>query len=149
MFQSDPPRFSGLGCVGRPDDDQIGYGSQCRQVFHWLVSGPILSQSNAVVGEDVDHWQSHQRRQPNGRAHVVGEDEESTAVGDDPAVQRHTVQDSAHGVFAHTEMDVAPVEASRLQPVVFLQFRIVGGGEIGRTPDQGGQRRRNGIQHLA
>ena len=43
------------------------------------------------------------------RAHVVREDHEGRAVGDDPAVQRHAVDDGAHGVLAHAEVEVAPL----------------------------------------
>ena len=57
------------------------------------VERTILSQSDTVVGEDVNHRQFHQRRQPDGRTHVIGEDQESATVGDQPAVQRQTGHD--------------------------------------------------------
>ena len=68
----------------------------------------VLAERDAVVGEDVDDMQAHQRRQPDRRAHVVGEDQEGRAEGNGAAVGGHAVDDRAHRVLAHAEVKIAP-----------------------------------------
>ena len=72
-------------------------------MFDGLVGGTILAQADAVVGEYVDHAQPHHRRQADAGAHVVAENEEGAAVGDDAAVKGQAAEDSAHAVLAHAE----------------------------------------------
>ena len=66
------------------------------------------TQANRVVRHDVDDTSLRQRRHTHGTAHVVSEDEEGRAVGDEAAVvQRNAVADGSHAVLAHTEAQVA------------------------------------------
>ena len=66
------------------------------------------TQANRVVRHDVDDTSLRQRRHTHGTAHVVSEDEEGRAVGDQAAVvQRNAVADGSHAVLAHTEAQVA------------------------------------------
>ncbi len=65
------PPHSRLVGVGRPEDDQVGNGSQGRQVLHRLVRRPILAEADTVVGEDVNNGLPHHRRQANRRPHVI------------------------------------------------------------------------------
>ena len=68
----------------------------------------VLADRDRVVAEDPDGVELHQRREPDRRAHVVGEDEERRAERlDDPAVQREAVDRGAHAVLAHAPGDVA------------------------------------------
>ena len=46
----------------------------------WWV-GPSSPSADRVVGEDVDHRQLHQRREPDRRPRVVGEDQEGRPSG--------------------------------------------------------------------
>ncbi len=85
----------------------MGNGPQCRQMLHRLVGGAVLAHADAVVGEDADGAEMRQRRQSDGRAHVVGEDQERGPIGNNPAVIGHAVHRRAHRVLAHAEMDVA------------------------------------------
>ena len=55
-----------------------------------------------------------QRRETDGRAHVVAENEERAAEREHAAVERHAVHRRAHRVLAHAEMDAAPADSSRL-----------------------------------
>jgi len=71
---------NGLVGVGRADDRQIGDGAQGSQVLDWLVGGAILANTHAVVGEDVQGRQVHERAQAHRRPHVVAEDHEGGRI---------------------------------------------------------------------
>ena len=81
----------------------------------------------------------HERGQPDGGAHVVGEDEEGAAVGDHAAVQSHAVDDGAHGVLPHAEVHVAPAPLVEAQVAVAFEVGVGRRGEVGRAADEGGQ----------
>jgi len=100
---------SPLGVEGT-DDREVGDRAQAGELLHWLMDGPVLAQGDAVVGEDVDHMQAHQRGHAHGRAHVVRENEKRRAEWQDAAMRRQTVQNRAHGMLTH-----APVEAGASQ----------------------------------
>ena len=73
----------------------------------WCVgpSSPTATESWVKI---QTHVELHQRREPDRRAHVVGEDEERRAERlHDPAVQREAVDRRAHAVLAHAPGDVA------------------------------------------
>src|SRR4029453_7614043 len=99
----------------------------------------VLADTDGVVGEDVDDRQLHQRREPQGAALEVGEDQEPRLIGPDLA-ERQPVRDCASGVFAYAEVQVPT------RPVVWLEVtgtlegetRLVGWREIGGTADQPG-----------
>ena len=86
---------------------QVRNRAQRGQLLHRLVGGPVLAERDAVVGEHVHDVQPHQRGQPDRRTHVVGENQERRAVRNDSAVRRHAVDDRAHRVLAHAEVQVA------------------------------------------
>ncbi len=73
-----------------------------------LMGGTILAEEDRIVGEDPDARRLHQRRQANGRPHVVGEHQERRPVGAEPAVDGHAVDDRRHPVLPDSEVDVAP-----------------------------------------
>ena len=70
------------------------------------MGGAVLTYVKGVVGKDKESPQLHQRRQTNRRAHVITEDQESPAVGDESPIQRHAVDHRPHGVLAHSEVDI-------------------------------------------
>ena len=73
----------------------------------WWV-GPSSPTATESWREDPDDVELHQRREPDRRAHVVGEDEERRAERlHDPAVQREPVHRGAHAVLADAPGDVA------------------------------------------
>ncbi len=72
-----------------------------------LMGRAVLAEEDRVVGEDVDRRQPHQGGEPDRRAHVVREDQEGPAVGAEAPRQRQAIQDRAHGVLAHAEVEVA------------------------------------------
>ena len=106
-FDGDLPGHRGLVGVGRADEREPGDGAQAGELLDRLVRRPVLAEREAVVREDVDDVQAHQRRQADRRTHVVGEDQEGRAVGDEAAVRGQAVDDRAHRVLAHAEVKVA------------------------------------------
>jgi hypothetical protein len=75
-------------------------------MFHALVRGPVLAQTDAVMREDVDHALLHQGGHADRVAAVVAEGQEGAAVGNQPAVQRHAVHQRGHAELAHTVAQV-------------------------------------------
>ena len=103
-----------------------------------LVGGTVLPQPDAVVGEHVDRREMRERRQPDGRTHVVGEDEEGAAVREHPAVGGQAVQDASHRVLAHSEVQVAATVRSGLEVAVAREIGVVRRSEVGRAAHQRG-----------
>jgi|GEM_PF-3656481 len=81
---------------------------QVGELFHRLVRSPVFAQSNAVMREHIDNLLLHDGRQPNGRTHVVGEEQERRSLRNDAAIHGHAVQNRAHPVLANTEVQIAP-----------------------------------------
>ena len=116
-------------------------------MLHALVRGAVLAQADAVVREDVDHAQPHQRGHAHRVAAVVAEGEEGAAVGDEAAVQRHAVERCRHAEFAHAPGQVV---ARTVAPGhgAALEVGEVGAREVGRAAEQLGQQRRQRIQRV-
>ena len=105
------------------------------------MGGAVLAQAYAVVGEHEDGGRLHQGRQADGRAHIVREDQEGGAEGDQPAVQGEAVHYGGHAVLADAEVQGA---------LRFLEeIRLVGRAQVGRAAGEAGQRVRYQIDHLA
>ena len=102
------PRHGGFVGVRGSDHAAVGYGAQAGQLLDRLMGRTVLAQRDAVVGENVHQVQLHQRGETDCRTHVVGEDQEGGAVRQEAAVRRQPVDDGAHGVFAHAEVQIAP-----------------------------------------
>ena len=100
-------------------------------MFDRLMGGAILTHTNRVMRHDIDHALTHQSRQANGSAAIVGEDKEGATIGNEAARQRHSVHGRRHAVLAHPVVDVV---AGKVVPghwrVVLLSARSNGAGEI-------------------
>ena len=97
-----------------------------------LVGGPVLAEADRVVGQHEDPPEPHEGGHPDRVPRVVGEDEERSRVGDDPAVEGHPVHDRAHRELAHPEVEVVPVrrvagDGPRPRPAGQVRSREVGG----------------------
>ena len=122
LGQRDHPAFERLDRIGRTEYQHVRHDPQPGQRLDRMVGRPVLADADGVVGEHVDHPLPHQRRHPHAAAHVVGEDQEGAAVGDEPAVQRHAVHHRRHRMLAHAVVDVAAAVVAgndvRLWPVL-------------------------------
>ena len=107
-LDGNPPGHGRLIGVTRTNDDQPRDRAKRGQLFDRLVGRAVFTETDAVVRENVDHPQLHQRREPNRRAHVVGEDQERRSERNDSAVRRHAVACGAHPMLAHAEVQVSP-----------------------------------------
>ena len=132
---------AGLVAVARTEHQHVRHRPQGGDGFDRLVGGAVFADTDGVVGEHVDHAQLAQGRQAHRTTHVVGEDQEGAAVGDQAAVViSDAVEDGGHGVLAHTEVQVALLRAAGLIGAGFtLDVRVVGVGEVGGAADQFGQ----------
>jgi len=73
-------------------------------MFHRLVSGTILAHTESVMGPYIFDRQAHERSQPYCGFHVVREDEECSADGNDTTVQGHAVHYGGHGKLGDARM---------------------------------------------
>src|SRR5581483_1047605 len=108
------PRFGHFVGIGGAQRDQARDRAQRDELFHGLVRWPVLAYADRVMREHVDDRQLHQSGEAHRRLHVVGEDEEARAEGANFG-KRETVQDRAHSVLAHAEVQVAAAGISRFQ----------------------------------
>ena len=90
--------------VGGADHVEAGDGAQGGEVLDRLVGGAVLAEADGVVGPDVGDRRCHQRGEPDGAAHVVGEGQEGAAEDAGAAVDGDAVHDRAHGVLADAEV---------------------------------------------
>jgi len=123
--------------------------AQGHDLLDGLVRRAILAQADAVVREDKHRREMAQRRHAHRRAHVVGEDEEGGAIGDQATVRRQAVDNGPHRVLAHAEAQVAACVVPC--PEVLTQVEIRPGGriQVGSPADQPRQVRGQRVEHLA
>ena len=110
------------------------------------MCGAVFADADRIVGQHINDAQSHQRRQPDRRPDVVGKDKESTAVGNHAAVQRQTVHNRAHRMFANAVHDVVAVIVAADNGFHSLHESQVGSGQIRRTADNLRNMRHNRLQ---
>lgn len=141
----------GLVTVGGTPDHAIGEGTEVSQGLNRLVSGTVLTQTDGIVGSDVDDTDAGEGGQTEGTGGVGNEVQESTTGGDDGAVGSKTVHDGGHGVLTHTVADVATgpladAEVRGLEVDGVLPAGVVGASQIGGTRDQLGKDIVNGFE---
>ncbi len=128
-FNRDAPRYGGLVGVAGTDDNQPGNRSKTGDLLHGLMGRTVLTHSDAVVRENIDHLHPHQRGEPDRRAHVVREGQKRRAERDGAAVRGQAVQDRAHPVFPNPKLQVAarvaPAAACGTLQVADGHFRVL------------------------
>ncbi len=108
-------------------------------MFDRLVRRAVLAEADAVVREDVDDAQLHQRGHADRVARVVAEGQEGAAVGDEAAVQRDAVHHRRHAEFAHAIVDVAAALGAAAHRAASREVGQVGAGQVGAAAEQFGQ----------
>ena len=79
----DAPRFGDFVGIGGTQRDKARNTPERIKLFHRLMRGSILADANGIVREHKNDWQLHQGAQPDGRLHIVRENEEAGAKGTD------------------------------------------------------------------
>ena len=136
--QSNVVSSAGLVAISRTPDHAVGESTEVSKGLNRLVSGTVLTQTNGVVGSNVDDTNAREGRQTDGTSSVRHEVEESTTGGDEGTVGGETVHDSSHGVFTHTVTDVttAPVTNAVLRGLEVdgvLPAGVVGASQVSRA----------------
>src|SRR5580700_4630026 len=101
-----------------------------------LVRGTVLADADRIVREDEDNVNAHQRREPNRRPAVVGEDEETRTERDESTVEGDPVQDRTHRMLTDAEVEIAStiVVAGEVAAVLDVgEGRFV---EVGRAAEE-------------
>ncbi len=63
-FKRHPPGHYSLVGIAGTDDKEVGDRPECGKVFDRLMGWAIFPQPYAVMGENMDDMESHERRQP-------------------------------------------------------------------------------------
>ena len=142
LLESQLPGHHRLVAVGRTQHDHRAFAAVVLQVLHQpdlhllldrLVRRTVLAHAERIVRPDVDHVQTHERRQTDGRLHVVREDEEGAARGDYASVQCHAVHHAGHRQLRDAGLEELPREVALHdgpglleEAVGFVRIRKVG-----------------------
>ncbi len=60
LLQRLGPAFGCLHRIGRPENQKIGNGAQCRQMLDRLVGRSILAQADGIVTHYIDDALAHE-----------------------------------------------------------------------------------------
>src|SRR5438067_2130310 len=130
------PARRDLQRIARTPELDVGDRPQRREMLDRLVGRAVLAEQHRVVGEDEDAAQLGERRDADGRPHVIAEDEEGAAVGQEEAVVGEAVDDGSHAVLAHAEMDVAAAVLAPADVALVLQVGQRRRIEVRRSADE-------------
>ena len=149
QLQDDLPALGDLVGVGRAQGDQPGDRAQREQLLDRLVRWSVLADADRVVREEVDDREFHDRGQPDRRAAVVAEDQETRSVRAQLR-ERQPVQDRTHRVLANAEMKIASRVAGRFEVSGAFErhARLRRGGQIRGAADDPRHGRRHCVQDL-
>lgn len=96
-----------------------------------LMSGPILSKTNRIVGHYIEDSGFGQGRDSHGRSHVVGEDEEGCTVRNEArAVEGNSVAYGPHAMLTNAKSHVSFFGSATLEVAECFEKGHVGGGEV-------------------
>lgn len=106
-------------------------------MFNRLVSGSIFTQSNGIMGHNIDNSSLSQGRDTHGISHVVCEDEEGGAVWDEARqVLLDAIANGSHGMLSHTKSDIALCRRVLLEVSITLEESHVGGCQVSRSTNE-------------
>lgn len=136
--ESDVVCGAGLVAVSGTPHHAVGESTEVSKSLDRLVGRSILTETDGVVGRDVDDAVVGEGRQADGTSGVGNEVQESTTGGDDGTVGGHTVHGSSHSVLTHTEAHVAAsvvtdAEVGGLEVNSLLPASVVGTSQVGGT----------------
>src|SRR6478672_10179851 len=107
------PGLQRLDRIGRSENEEIGDRAKRCELLDRLMRRSILAQTDGIMRHHMDHAHSHQCREPDGGPTIVGESQESSAVGDETSVQCDAVHSRRHAVFTDAVMHVCATEGFR------------------------------------
>lgn len=132
---------AGLVAVGGTPDHAVGEGTEVSEGLNGLVSRTVLTQTDGVVGSDVDDTDAREGRETDGTGGVGDEVQEGTGGGDNGTVGSETVHDGSHGVLTDTVAEVAagPLTNTVLRGLEVdgvLPAGVVGASQVSRAGDE-------------
>lgn len=143
-LQADEVGGGSLVTVSGSPDLHVGQGSEPCDGFDRLVGRSVFTETDRIVGSNVQHSEVRKGGQSDGTGGVGNKVQERGGEGDDTTVRAHTVGDGDHGVFTNTESNVSTgpftqTGRGRLEINGILPSGQVGTGQIGGTTDEFGQ----------
>lgn len=127
-----------LVAVSWAPDHHVRQSTEVHEGLDRLVSRAVLTETNGVVGGDVDDAVVGEGGETDGTGGVGHEVQEGTTGRDDGAVGGHTVHHTGHGVLTHTVAHVAAAplanaSAWRLEVNSGFPAGVVGASQVGRA----------------
>lgn len=140
----DEVRGRGLVAVSRSPEGKVGGSSEPSGSLDRLVGRSVLTETDRVVGGDLDDSEVGKSGKSDGTGGVGDKVEESGAEGDDTSVGGETVADGGHTVLSDTESEVSSGVATEagggvLEVLGSLPSGQVGTGQVGGTTDELGE----------
>lgn len=146
VLRQDSDKIGGrsLVTVSGPPESKVRDSSEPGSSLDGLVSRPIFTETNRVVGGNVEDSKVRQGGKSDGTGGVRDEVKESGSERNDTTVGSDTVTDGGHTVLPNTKSEISTSIATEtgrgvLEVLGALPPGQVGTGQVGRTTDQLGQ----------
>ena len=141
-----PPCHCRLVCVTGSDEAQARHRPERGELFDGLVGRTILADPDRVVTPRVDDVRPTEGGEADGRAHVVGEDEERASDGQHATVQRHAVHGGTHGVLTHPVIEHAPLAVGAAERRMATDRHPGVSGQVGAADHKTGNLVHDGVE---
>lgn len=146
VLRQDGDKIGGrsLVTVSGPPESKVRDSSEPSSSLDGLVGRPIFTETNRVVGGNVEDSKVRQGGKSDGTGGVRDEVKESGSERNDTTIGSDTVTDGSHTVLPNTKSEISASVASEtgrgvLEVLSALPPGQVGTGQVGRTTDQLGQ----------
>lgn len=132
---------AGLVAVSGTPDHAVREGTEVSEGLNRLVGRTVLTQTDGVVGSDVDDTDARESRETDGTGGVGDEVQEGTGGRDNGTVGSETVHDGSHGVLTDTvaEVTARPFTNTVLRGLEVngvLPAGVVGASQVSRAGDE-------------
>src|SRR5690606_4686431 len=138
-------RFNG---IGRADQTQVRDRPERHQVLDRLMRGAVLTETDRIVGEDIDYRHLHQGAEAYGRSHVVAENQERSAVRAQSSMEGDAVAGRGHRMLTHAEAQISPVRRVLLEVLATFDVRLVRWSQICGSTKEERHLLCDGIEHF-
>ena len=75
-------------------------------MFDRLMRRAVFAKPDRIMRQHIDGPHTHQSREADCRARIIGKDQKCAAIGDETAMQREAVHRRRHAEFADAVMNI-------------------------------------------
>src|SRR4030042_3656877 len=99
-------------------------------MFDRLMGWAILTQPDAVMCVNPDAGIMRKCREPNGRSHIIREDQEGSTIRDDSTINGHPIDNRPHSMLTHSKMKISTFRGSFLKIRAIVDPGIIRRGQV-------------------